>query len=81
MYNDRILKASQVVRTTGHLYVTIGVSMDAYLQIVTQQKVYHLSSKTRGEIIFAVTQRNHSRTILTHTDKCTLVLDGRSPCT
>jgi len=68
MYNYRIQMAPQVVLGTGNIYGLILVSSDKHWNILTEQVVNRESSKMRGDIIVAVAQENHSRTILTHTD-------------
>jgi len=51
MYNDRILKAPQVVLKTRNKYGPIRVSTDEYLKILTEQELNRESSKLRGEVI------------------------------
>jgi len=68
IYDDWVVKTPQVVLRTGNIYGPIRVSTDEYLKILTEQELNRESSKMRGEIIIAVAQENHGRTIPTRTD-------------
>jgi len=63
---------------TGNINGPIRVSTDEYLKILTEQELNRERSKIRGEIIIAVAQEHHGRTILTCTDQYRLVLNGQS---
>jgi len=75
MFNNRMLKAPQVVLRTGNVYGPIQLSTDAYWKILTEHELNCESSKMRREKILGVTEVNDRGTIPTHTEPYGCVLN------
>jgi hypothetical protein len=81
VFNDWILKTTQMLLRTGTIYDSSLVSTYEYFKIPLQQQLNGESSRSHRRIVIAVAQVYHSRISPTGTDGYDLVLNGRSLCT